>query len=104
MIPDDATTRLDIGDKNQPIVTISVEAGRTRRQSALEIAGEKLLAALILFCHSKKIPLPARGAKALCVLNGRLAVLVQLPLPNMPAASPGQKRDQREFVAASPTA
>jgi hypothetical protein len=102
MVPDDATMRLSVGDNKQPIVTISVEAGRTRRPSALEIAGEKLLAALILFCHSKKIPLPARGAKALCVLNGRLAVLVQLPLPHMPPANPSQSRERREFVPATP--
>jgi hypothetical protein len=104
MVPDDATTRLEVDDKNKPVVTISVEAGRHRRQSAAQITGEKLLAALILFCHSKRIPLPARGAKELCILNGRLVVLVQLPLPPSPIAKPDQNRERREFVAASPTA
>jgi hypothetical protein len=83
LIPDDVTTHLEIGAENQPIVTISVQAGRHRRQAAVQVAGEKLLASLILFCHGKRIPLPARGAKALCVLNGRLTVVVQLPMPHM---------------------
>jgi hypothetical protein len=83
MIPDDVTTRLEVGAENRPIVTISIEGGRHRRQTDLQVAGEKLLASLILFCHSKRIPLPVRGTKELCVLHGKLAVVVQLPMPQM---------------------
>ena len=83
LIPDDVTARLEIGAQNRPIVTISVTGGRHRRQVDLQVSGEKLLAALILFCHSKRIPLPVRGAKDLCVLHGRLTVVVQLPMPQM---------------------
>ena len=83
MIPDDVTTRLEIDAENRPIVTISVAAGKHRRQVELRVSGEKLLASLILFCHSKRIPLPVRGAKDLCVLHGRLTVVVQLPMPQI---------------------
>jgi hypothetical protein len=81
LIPDHVTTRLEIGAENRPMVIISMNAGKHRRQADLHVAGEKLLAALILFCHGKKIPLPVRGAKDLCVLKGRLTVVVQLPMP-----------------------
>jgi hypothetical protein len=83
LIPDDVTTRLDVGAENRPIVTISIEGGKHRRPADLQVAGEKLLASLILFCHSKRIPLPVRGTKELCVLHGRLVVVVQLPMPQM---------------------
>ncbi|MBV8651330.1 MAG: hypothetical protein JO255_07670 [Alphaproteobacteria bacterium] len=83
LIPDDVTTRLEVGAENKPIVTISVEAGKHRRPVDLQVAGEKLLAALILFCHGKRIPLPVRGAKELCVLHGKLTVVIQLPMPHM---------------------
>jgi hypothetical protein len=101
LVPDDATTCLAIDEKNKPIVTIAVAAGRHRRPSSAQIAGEKLLAALILYCHSKRIPLPARGAKELVVLNGRLAVLVQLPLPHQAAAKPDPGKERREFLGAT---
>lgn len=83
LIPDDATIRLDTGAENRPIVTISIEGGRHRRPIHLQVAGEKLLASLILYCHSKRIPLPVRGTKDLCVLHERLTVVVQLPMPQM---------------------
>jgi len=89
LIPDHVTTRLEIGAENRPIVVISMNTGKHRRQADLQIAGEKLLAALILFCHGKRIPLPVRGAKELCILKGLLTVVIQLPMPQTLMAQAG---------------
>jgi hypothetical protein len=42
------------------------------------VAGAKLAAALILFCITRKVPLPAASKKALSVVNNHLALCVTL--------------------------
>ena len=43
------------------------------------VAGEKLAAALILFCMSRKIPIPATAHKRLSIVRGQLALGITLP-------------------------
>jgi len=45
------------------------------------VAGAKLAAALILFCITRKVPLPANAQKALSVVNNHLALRVTLGEP-----------------------
>ena len=43
------------------------------------VGGEKLAAALLLYCMTRKIPVPAAAAKTLDVVNGQLALCISLP-------------------------
>lgn len=43
------------------------------------IAGEKLAAALLLYCMTRKIPVPVAAAKTLSIVNGQLALCITLP-------------------------
>ena len=43
------------------------------------VAGERLAAALILFCMQHKIPLPARAQKGLVIMQGQLALHILIP-------------------------
>jgi len=44
----------------------------------VSVAGEKLAAALILFCKTRKIPIPAPARKKLGVANNQLALWITL--------------------------
>lgn len=46
----------------------------------LAVAGEKLAAALLLYCMTRKIPIPAAARKTLSVVNGQLALCITLPV------------------------
>jgi hypothetical protein len=70
--PSGATATFE--NRDNPIVT----ATDPRDGKKLLFSGEKLTAALLLFCNRKKIPLPIRGIKALTILNGRITLLVKL--------------------------
>jgi len=59
----------------------------------LVVGGEKLAAALILFCMSRKIPMPAAAHKRLSVVRGQLALNIVLP-------DTGGKVDLQRFAGA----
>jgi hypothetical protein len=44
------------------------------------VAGEKLAAALLLYCMTRKIPVPVAARKTLSMVNGQLALCITLPL------------------------
>lgn len=45
----------------------------------ITVSGEKLAAALLLYCMTRKIPVPAAAAKTLDIVNGQLALCIRLP-------------------------
>jgi hypothetical protein len=55
-----------------------VDAGHVRDH--VSIAGEKLAAALLLYCMTRKIPVPAAARKTLSIVNGQLALCINLPV------------------------
>ena len=64
----------------QPLVRIAPASPRGRDQG-VAFAGKELLAALLLHCQKKRIPLPARGAKDVMILNDQLTLIVKLLSP-----------------------
>ncbi len=44
------------------------------------VAGEKLAAALLLYCMTRKIPIPVAARKTLDIVNGQLALCITLPV------------------------
>jgi len=51
------------------------------QRQVLSVDREKLAAALILFCRSKKIPIPKDSTKIFKQLNGKLALVVARNVP-----------------------
>src|SRR5215469_8054539 len=49
------------------------------RRDRVSVAGERLAAALILFCIQHKIPLPAKAQKGLVIVQGQLALHISIP-------------------------
>jgi hypothetical protein len=49
-----------------------------KMRDRVTVAGEKLAAALLLYCMTRKIPVPAAAAKTLSVVNGHLALCISL--------------------------
>lgn len=78
LLPVNARSVLKIDKGDQPFVRVAADTRRA--EIDIKVKGEELLASLIFFCHKRRIPLPARGSKELAVLNGRLAVVIKLPM------------------------
>jgi hypothetical protein len=55
---------------------VSVDYGPNNTAS---LAREKVAAALILFCRTKNIPLPAESQKSLTVSQGRIVLVISIP-------------------------
>lgn len=70
----------------QPLVRISPVSPRGR-DAGVAFTGQELLAALLLHCQKKRIPLPARGGKEVTILSNQLTLVVKLMEP--PARLPG---------------
>lgn len=49
------------------------------RRDRVTVAGERLAAALILYCIQHKVPLPAKATKALVIVQGQLALQIMIP-------------------------
>src|SRR5438093_1387414 len=81
LIPDRVIFRLE-DCSGQPSV-VMCDATRNNARIDLRITGDQLLPSMILYCHNKKIPLPARGSKELCITKGRLTVVVMIPTQQM---------------------
>ena len=71
-------------------VTVSEENGcqvdcdiidTNNMRDRVTVAGAKLAAALILFCITRKVPIPAAAKKSLAVINNHLALCVTLGAP-----------------------
>jgi hypothetical protein len=77
-IPDNSAIRLDACAGVPVAVVISAAASKSRPPAEFRLTGEELLAAIILFCHTKRIPMPSRGAKEICLMGGRLTFVVTL--------------------------
>lgn len=71
----------------QPLVRIAPVSPRGR-DAGVAFSGKELLAALLLHCQKKRIPLPARGAKEVTVLSNQLTLIVKLmaPPPRIPGS------------------
>jgi hypothetical protein len=78
IVPSPEFAALKLFGEQPSSIVLCIDRGR--HQANIKIEGEQMLAALILYCHRKRVPLPARGSKALSVVHGRLAVLVRLPM------------------------
>jgi hypothetical protein len=50
----------------------------TGKDNSVTFAGEELIAPLLLFCQRKRIPLPARGDKALTTLHNFLTLIIKI--------------------------
>jgi hypothetical protein len=62
----------------QPYVRISSLSDVTGEDNSVTFAGKELIAPLLLFCQRKRIPLPARGEKALTTLQNFLTLIIKI--------------------------
>ena len=60
-----------------PSVTVSIANVRGDHR-AVVIAEQQLLAAMVEFCLSCKVPLPLRSAKRIEVIGGRIALVIEI--------------------------
>ncbi len=73
-----AESAFTLEGSDKPLVRISPLSAPRSRERPVHFAGKQLLEALILFCHKRKIPLPARGHKEITTLNKQLTLIVRL--------------------------
>jgi hypothetical protein len=62
----------------QPYVRISSLSDVSGKDNSVTFAGKELIAPLLLFCQRKRIPLPARGEKALTTLHNFLTLIIKI--------------------------
>jgi len=62
----------------QPYVRISSLSDIGGRDNSMTFGGKELIAPLLLFCQRKRIPLPARGEKALTTLHNFLTLIIKI--------------------------
>lgn len=62
----------------RPYVRVTSQTDRNQPENSASFVGEALIAPLLLFCHSKKIPLPLLGAKGITTIGGKLTLIVKL--------------------------
>lgn len=77
-LPTGTILSLTLRERPSPSATLLISVDREDKRQELRIENDQLLASLILYCHDKNIPLPARGIKRLTLIDGRLVVLVEL--------------------------
>jgi hypothetical protein len=56
----------------------SCDVVRNGYREQVRLAGEALAAALIFYCISRKIPVPAKATKRLEITDGKLALVIRL--------------------------
>ena len=61
-----------------PYVRITSLADVSGKDHSMTFAGKELIAPLLLFCQRKRIPLPARGEKALTTLHNFLTLIIKI--------------------------
>lgn len=64
-------------DDGQPMVRISSQGDARGQESTVTFAGKELIAPLLLFSQKKRIPLPARGVKALTTIQNFLTLIIK---------------------------
>lgn len=61
-----------------PYVRISSLSDVKGKDKSITFSGKELISPLLLYCQKKKIPLPARGDKAITTLHNQLTLIIKV--------------------------
>lgn len=70
---------IDVRDEEKITVTLRLRDLHTNKLHDLPVAPEALAAGLIAFCLDHRIPVPRRAAKSLRMIDGQVALILELP-------------------------
>ena len=76
----------------KPECTFQCDIVRDNNQEQVVVAGAALAAALIAYCISRRIPLPAKADKTLAISQGQLVLAINMPIEHRTAVSPPRAR------------
>lgn len=70
---------IDVQDGDAVTATLRLRDLHTNKVHDLPVAPEVLAAGLIAFCADHRIPVPRRAAKSLRMIDGQVALILELP-------------------------
>ena len=86
--PQGVVTGMTVNSKAIIGIVLEITEDVSNKVHTLNVAGDKLTAALILFCKTTRIPLPYKGQKKLQMFGNNLSMIVSknIPVENIKAA------------------
>jgi hypothetical protein len=76
-LPDARTEGITFDNDTSRIVTLNFDTFDPHEVAQVQLSAKQMIAAMILYCHKHRIPLPRHGKKALKVERDGLTVMVR---------------------------